>query len=825
LQAELQLLRQELLEEEQRRRGLPREPIVGLRFLDVGEAFKDRGAEMAQLRQFVTNPAVKLVVVVGRGGMGKTALVSKLCAEVERGELRLSPAAAPMGADGIIYVSYRGAEKPGVERLFHAVGRVLGSPRAEEVMACWLDPTRALADKIRFLLSQLRHGCFLLVLDNLEDILSADHAIADGELKALVDLCLTTPHGLRLLVTSREHLQVAGPGMKAARTLALDGGLPAAEAAALLRESDPHGELGLRDAPYALLDQAVRRCHGVPRALETVAGILASRYPTLTLEQLLGNDALFTEQVVENLVSEHYRQVAEGQRRVLEALAVFDKPVPAAAAGYLLQPFFPDLDVRECLHVLVRNYFVTYHRGQGTFELHPLDREYAYSRIPDQGDGFGKRTLHRLAADFYAELRKPESEWQTITDLQPQLEEFEQLCKAAEYDRAFLLIERMDFAYLAVWGYSELVISLRGRLSGLLRHARLENQNWYMLGLAHNRLWLAEGAIRCFQTLVGNLLGPRSGEARGEALPASEPPGAAPARTGVSGSVFDLPVRMIQEKLGPFSERDVLGDVKGNLGRSLMLVGRTEEALRYFEETILMARHTGNLSGEGLWTGRLGEAFQRLGQLEAARRCHQFALEVSQALGDKRWQVTHLSNLGETLRHLGDLEKAEESLRAGLELAAATGNRQGQAYCLMRLAQFLHQAGQWEPARDHYERGLRIGLPPCNMVCAVQLGVLLLETGQGEEAQTVLARGMALCRRLLDRTPRLVDALYLLALAQLAGGQAVEALAGYRRALEVCPAPGVIRGALDGMRPLGGVRPPLPGLDEARRLLEQGVQS
>jgi tetratricopeptide (TPR) repeat protein len=692
-------------------------------------------------------------------------------------------------------------------------------------MACWRDPSRALPDKIRFLLSQLRYGCFLLVLDNLEDILTPDHAIADGELKTLVDLSLATPHGLRLLVTSREHLQVAGPGMRAARTLALDGGLPAAEAAALLREFDPGGELGLRDAPETLLDQAVRRCHGVPRALETVAGILASRYPTLSLEQLIANDALFTEQVVENLVSEHYRQVADGQRRVLEALAVFDKPVPGAAVSYLLQPFFPDLDVRECLHVLVRNYFVTYHRAQGTFDLHPLDRQYAYARIPGDTEGYGKRTLHRLAADFYAELRKPESEWQSITDLQPQLEEFEQLCKAGEYDRAFLLIERMDFAYLAVWGYSELVLALRGRLTGLLQHARLENQNWYMLGLAHNRLWLAEGAIRCFQTLLGNLLswkGGHAGAAGSPAAPQEHVP--APARQVVRGNVFDLPVRMIQEKLGPFSERDVLGDVKGNLGRSLMLVGRIDEAMRYFEETLQMARHKGDLLGEGLWTGRLGEAFQRLGRILEAGRCHEFALEVSRKQGDKRWQVTHLSNLGETLSRLGDRNKAEEHLRAGLDLAGATGSRQGQAYCLMRLGRFLHEAGQLGPARDHFERGLRIGLPPANMVCSVYLGMLLLETGQAAEAQAALARGIALCRGLLNRTPNLADALYVLALAQLAGGQTAEALAGYGRALEVCAAAGVVRDALDDVRRLENVRPSLPGLDQVRALLDQALR-
>src|SRR5262249_50723936 len=158
--------------------------------------------------------------------------------------------------------------------------------------------------------------------------------------------------------------------------------------------------------------------------------------------------------------------------------------------------------------------------------------------------------------------------------------------------------------------------------------------------------------------------------------------------------------------------------------------------------------------------------------------CHQRALESSRALGDKRWRVTHLSNLGETYRHMGDLEKATALLQEGHQLAQATANRQGQAFCLMRLAQGYHDADDPAAARDHYERSPDIGLPPCNVVCATQLGVLCLEAGRAEEAQSYFEQGMSLCRALLDKTPRLYDALYLLALGQLGSGRPEEALAG-----------------------------------------------
>jgi tetratricopeptide (TPR) repeat protein len=774
LQTEIHRLRQELIDQGKRRRELAREPIVGLRFLDVGEAFKDRTFELALLRQQLANPAVKLVCVAGRAGIGKTSLVSKLCAEVERGELRLSATAAPAGADGIVYASCRGPERPTVERLYHDIGRMLGEPLAGELAACWRDPCRHVADKTRLLLAKLRGGYYLLVLDNLEDALAADHTLADAELRAFVDLCLTTPHGLRLLLTSRTPLRVAGPGIKAVRTLALDAGLPPADAVALLRDFDPDGALHLRDAPDDLLRQAAARCHGVPRALESVAGILAAD-PTLILADLLASAPLFTEQVVENLVSERHRQADAAQRHILETLAVFNRSVPAAAVCFLLHPFFPGLDVDGGLQALARGYSVTHHRGHDTYELHPLDQEYAYARLDDEGP-YSKPALHRRAAEFYAELGKPETEWKALCDVQPQLDQLEHLLRAGAFGAAFWLTQQIDFEHLAVWGHSELVIALRNRLAGNLGHVTLEWHNRYMLGLAYYRLWSPEEAIRCLRTVLAMVTG---------------------------------------------RSADIIADVKGNLGRALLLVGQSDEAVQLLEEAIQVMRRLGSRAAEGLWSGRLGEALLRLGRVEEALSCHAFALKTSQDANDLRWQITHLSNLGEAHRKRGDREAAMRYLQQGLDLATSTGNRQGQAYCALRLARVLHETGLLDLAGDYYGQALQAELPPCHFLAAIHLGILSLETGKLKAAPGYLAAGADLCRGLLSKTPRLYDALYGLALAHMASGQPDQSSATYCRALAVCPAKGVVQEALDDLRQLQRIRPPLAGLDPTVRLLEQ----
>jgi tetratricopeptide (TPR) repeat protein len=557
----------------------------------------------------------------------------------------------------------------------------------------------------------------------------------------------------------------------------LDSGLPDADAAALLRQLDPDGELGLARAADALLRAINCRCHGVPRALETVAGILAGD-PTLTLERLLADQALFTEQVVENLVSEHYRRLPDDQRRLLEALAVFDRPVSASAVAHLLGPFFPGLAVEDGLRRLVRRYFVTHHRERATFELHPLDRQYAYARIPAGRDGYSRPTLHRRAAAYYAGQCKPREAWKSLADLQPQLDQIEQLVQAGDHGAAFGLVDSIDFDHLAVWGHSELVIALRTRLAGTLAHPLQEVRNWYMLGLAHNRAWSAEEAIAC----------------------------------------FDKSLRILTT-----SSAAVVTDQKGNLGRSLLLVGRVEEALGLFEENVALARRHGQSLWEGLFLGRMGEALLWLGRADEALACQQRALARSQALGDRRWQVTHLSNLGDLYRRQGDHHAALRCLQAGLNLCLQTQNRQGEGYCRTRLGQVYQASGDLAQARTLWEEGLQLSLPPSNFQCAVRLGLLCLETGASAEAGGYLEHGTALCRALLEKTPRLWDALYYLALAQLALGNGAQAMATYRQMLDVCEARGVVQDALNDLRPLRRLRPQVAGLEEIVGLLESAA--
>ncbi len=153
-----------------RREMRERQRVVNLRPLDVAH-FKDRLREIQALCDHLADGGVRLVGVVGRGGMGKTALVSKVLADLERGVLPVPGEERELPIDGILYLSARSTGL-GLERIYTDVGRMLGEPAASKLAARWADRDTPLAAKVEYRLETMRDGLYLILLDNLEDALA-----------------------------------------------------------------------------------------------------------------------------------------------------------------------------------------------------------------------------------------------------------------------------------------------------------------------------------------------------------------------------------------------------------------------------------------------------------------------------------------------------------------------------------------------------------------------------------------------------------------------------------------------------------------------------
>jgi tetratricopeptide (TPR) repeat protein len=814
-----------------RRERRERQRVINLRPLDVTETFRDRLREIQELCKYLSQSSVRLVSVGGRGGMGKTALVSRVLADLERGILLVPGEDRQLVVDGILYLSARSTGLS-LERIYTGVGRMLGEPIASQLAMRWASTDMPLVAKVEYLLETMRDGLYIILLDNMEDALNEDGSIAEEGLHLFVECCLTQPGGIRVITTSREEVRLAAAALHGARYIPLREGLPEDEAIALLRDLDPQGTLGLRDAPEDDLRRAAHCTQGIPRALEILAGLLCED-PTANLSRLLSDGSLFGEQVVEKLVASGYHCLGENERRVMEAMAVFDQPVEETAIAYLLHPWCPDLDVRTSLHHLVNGYFVSANRTTGEYNLHPLDRQYAYHHLLDGDDthAYGRRNLELRAANFYESIRKPQSEWQTMTDLAPQLAEIEHSIRAENYDRASYVLNSIDSGYLYIWGYYDQLVTMRERLLQLTDPS-LQIANLESLGYAYYVLGRFEEAVKCYKVAFATAR--ESHELRKEGAVLSKLGRVYRAlgqiEQSVESHVMALNIaRVTRNRHGESTELSHLGSAYRDLGK-------IEQAIDVYELALSIARQLGDRSEEGMHIGRLGLAYHYLGQFERAVEFHEMGLAIFREIGERRQQSIQFGHLALTYSILRRCEQAIDYYNQSLTLAHEIGHRREEGRSLLGLSRVLLSMGSVEKARSNCIEALMLNLPDINYQAALTLGTISLYQ-PSSRSPSIFEAAIHQSETILNGARGLYRPHYVLAAALV--GQAISdlrwataseservdllalALTEYRRALAIASAPGIVadaRSDLELIRVAG-----IEGLEPAFELLESAA--
>lgn len=426
---------------------VPRSPrTVGVPVTYGLEKFRNRDGERETLARLLVDPEIRMVTVMGRRGIGKSALAAKVLDDA--GERRWPHDVTAL--TGVVYMSSR-TSGISLERLFLDCARLLGGQREQKLRDTWARP-RATHDKIAELFEALdeeTEGRYVILFDNLEDRLTDDGRLDDEGLNTFIELLFRVRRSPCLLVTTQVPLALPPQLLRYEARLHLETGLPELDGIQLLRELDRNGEAGLRDAPLIDLGRAVARVHGVPRALELVVGAMAEDYLTLpTLDELLRTFAQRGDMLAE-LVQERYLRLNKEGRLALQVLAVFGRPTPRQAVEYVFDRLAPSLDPAPALARLARVQLITVaDRANKSFALHPMDVDLVYGELQLQGI-HGKISLERHVADWYMSNSKPENEWTTVEDASYRRLEFEHRVRAGDYDGATRVLN--SIAEFLVW--------------------------------------------------------------------------------------------------------------------------------------------------------------------------------------------------------------------------------------------------------------------------------------------------------------------------------------------------------------------------------------
>jgi WD40 repeat protein/transcriptional regulator with XRE-family HTH domain len=338
-------------------------PPVGELRVDWGNAlavttFYGREWEMNLLASWVVKERCRVVSVLGLGGIGKSALATRVMQQVA-GHFEV-----------VIWRSLRDA--PGCEALLDECLQVL-APQALR------DVSISLERRLVVLLEHLRRTRVLLVLDNLEALLEEGQSTGrmqtgyEGYARLLRQVAETEHHSC-LLLTSREKPSDLVPleGNRAPVRVLRLGRLDVDSCQQLLVEKEVVGSA----ADQVRLIEAYA---GNPLALRIVAQTIVDLFAGQIAPFLSQGEVVFGG--VRELLGEQYARLSSVEQSVLLWLAILREPVSMEELLTVMGGSQTRTRVLEAVDSLRRRSLIEPGQIQGSFTLQSVVLEYVTARL------------------------------------------------------------------------------------------------------------------------------------------------------------------------------------------------------------------------------------------------------------------------------------------------------------------------------------------------------------------------------------------------------------------------------------------------------------
>lgn len=415
--------------------------------------FVGRRLELDELARRLSDPACRLVTLLGPGGIGKTRLAIQAAAEN-----------SPVFAHGVVFVSLAALTSP--QSIIPAIADALGiAYRQTELSA----PSTALPVPSNYaqlkgqLYDHLSGKHLLLVLDNFEHLIAGAGLLPEIAARAA---------GLKLMVTSRQRLNLSGEwvlevgGMRfpsdswSLAELALAGS-PAAQIDGLLADYSAM-QLFLQSARRARADftitaetyPAVARLaqlvEGMPLGLELAApwvSVLSCDEIAAEIERNLDiletslQDIPERQHSIRAVFDHSWSLLSRRERQIFPQLAIFRNGFTRQAVQHVAGVSLPELASLVNKSLLRRT-------DEGRFEIHELLRQYAAEKLdvqPDLYAGLAARhaACYCQAMQAWGEALKGAQQRQALAELQVDLENVLQAWHWAAAHQHIQLLEQV----------------------------------------------------------------------------------------------------------------------------------------------------------------------------------------------------------------------------------------------------------------------------------------------------------------------------------------------------------------------------------------------
>lgn len=608
-----------------------------------------REREIGAITDRLRDPAVRLLTLIGPGGVGKTRL-----------SLAVAERLRNVFEDGFLFVPLAAVTEPG--HVVVAIASALGVSETGE---------QPIEELVRTALSD-RH--MLLVLDNLEQVVSAGGTIAE---------LLTDAPDLKLLVTSRIALRVSVEHRFAVSPLqppdtgdaANVDALNANAAVALFtqRARAVRPDFAVDSDNGAAIAAICQRLDGLPLALELAASRLVALSPAALLAQLSDRlrmlnrgpqDAPLRQRTMRAAIAWSYDLLTADEQRFFRLSSVFPAPFTFAVIEELAGD--EPLDPLDGITMLLETSLLQREEGSGDeirFRMLETIRSFGAEQLIETGEDettrerFARLVIH-FAERLTAGVQGPDTQhWLNVADrnIDSIRVVLTWLLGRGDYSRAQHLASRM-------WRYWD----NRGR--------NIEGREWFERSLAGGvddlsltRCEAAYGLAMLF-------------ESQGQIDAASQ---------------WLEHALKIAEGLGNTLEIARIIDAQGFVARGR---GDYESALSLHHQALSLARSIGDSLTEARALNHIGAVAYVTGDPTTANAYFGQVVELFRDSSNPRFLSTALMNYGASFSELGMNDEAERYAREAYEVALSIGEQRTMAMALLNLAETHERRGELELA-------------------------------------------------------------------------------------------------------------------------------
>jgi predicted ATPase/Tfp pilus assembly protein PilF/DNA-binding XRE family transcriptional regulator len=711
-----------------------------------------REQEIANVHEYLSNPSIRLVTLVGPPGIGKTRL------SVEAAREMLSDF-----SDGVFFAALAPLEDPNL--VAPTISQTLGFVEVQN----------------RVPLERLKDGIgekqMLIVLDNCEHLIEEVASVAS-------DLLLSCPH-LKILTTSREALRVPGEWLYSVPSLnipkvntSIDMDVVSQFSALTLfaeRARAVRSDFTLSANNIQTIANICAQLDGLPLAIELIAARIRLMSPQALLERLSGQFTLYADGVravstrqktLHNAIAWSHDLLPDKEQVLFRRLSVFMGGwISEEATAICSDEGLKANEVPDLLMHLVDKSLIIVHEQDGEERYHTLEtiRQYAREKlwVADEGELMRQRHLA-----YFVDLAERAEPYLRAFDMVMWLDRLEveldnirvALGWALENDIESQL--RLASALLRFWhirshksegiDWLERGLSIerseRGDQPLSPEHAMIRGKAlnaagflWAMLGNREKTRTLSEEALALFRELGSK---GRLGMAYAlwnlaEAAIYQDGPKQAKILIEESltllrkiGDKFgmaqcldlldwlkeiegdsDQVKALLQENLAlrkEIGDKDGLANVIARLGRMAFLQGDLSRSVTIYEESLALYHEVGNDWSGSYVLADLALVFQAQGDYGKATQILEEALVLARDLGDKYSGNQFLYRLGGVAQSQGDYERATRMYEESLILAREIGEPHTIANNLQALGNIALSQGDYSQASRQFEAELSL---------------------------------------------------------------------------------------------------------------------